>query len=352
MAERRRHSTRRQFVLAAGTAATAGVAGCRGARGRNGTGGTRTATGTNEQGGESTTVAILAAGSLQNALATGLEPVVDVPVRTEAHGSATVARMIAEGQRDPDIVTVADVALFGEPLSPPWHSVFASNAVVIAYNPDTEGGQRLAAAGTDNWYEPLADGTVDVGRTDPDGDPLGYRTLFVFELATRYYEDASNLGERIPERNQIYPETSLLSQFETGSIDAAIAYRNMAIERGYEFIELPDRIDLSNPAHAENWYSRTSYRLPGGREIRGDAISYGSTARRMTDATLAVFAIHTTGGYLEEHGFLLRDQFPAYAGEVPRRVREATARSAGNRSRLDGPRGALSSAVSEITVLI
>jgi hypothetical protein len=43
------------------------------------------------------TVAILAAGSLQHALENGLKPAVDVPVQVEAHGSATVARLIDEG---------------------------------------------------------------------------------------------------------------------------------------------------------------------------------------------------------------------------------------------------------------
>jgi len=341
MAERRRHSTRRRFLLTAGTAAVAGSAGCSGVRGGGGA-----------DGGQSTTIAILAAGSLQNALTNGLGPAVNVPVRVEAHGSATVARMIEAGQRDPDIVSVADTALFEEPLSLPWHSVFASNSIVIAYDPDTDGGQRLAEAGTENWYRPLVDGTVDVGRTDPDQDPLGYRALFVFELASRYYDDASELRERIPRQDQIYPETSLLSKFETGAIEAATVYRNMAVERGYEYIELPDRIDLSNPTYDEDWYSRTSYTLPGGREVRGGTISYGSTVRHVTDAATAVFDAHTTGSYLDEHGFLLREQFPVYRGDVPRRVKERVARSGETQSRLDGSREELSSAVSHISVLI
>ncbi len=349
MAERSLHSTRRRFLLTAGTAAVAGTAGCGGPDRAAPPG---TATGADGREGQSTTIAILAAGSLQNALASGLRPAVDVPVRTEAHGSATVARMVDEGQRDPDIVTVADVALFDAPLAPPWYSVFASNSVVVAYNPDTDGGRQLAGAGTENWYEPLADGTVDVGRTDPDQDPLGYRSLFVFELATRYYDGASNLREQIPRQDQVYPETSLLSRFEAGSIDAAVTYRNMAVERGYEYVELPDEIDLSDPAYAGEWYSTTSYTLPGGRVVRGGVISYGSTIRRMSDAALSVFDVHTTGRYLEEHGLLLREQFPAYRGEAPRRVRETTPPSTGTRSHLAGPGGALSSAVSDITLLV
>lgn len=331
-------TTRRRFLLTAGTAAVAGIAGCTGERSQDGS--------------QSTTVAILAAGSLQNALANGLKPAVDVPVKIEAHGSATVARMIDEGQRDPDIVSVADVALFAEPLSPPWHSVFTSNSVVIAYNPDTDGGERLTEAGTERWYEPIVEENVNIGRTNPDQDPLGYRALFMLELASRYYDDSSNLREQIPQRNQIYPETSLISQFETGSIDAAIAYRNMAVERDYEYIELPDQINLSNPQYAEDWYSTTSYTLPSGQEVQGGLISYGSTIRHMSDAAVSVFDVHTTGSYLEEHGLLLREQFPAYTGDVPQRVRQATGQSSENQSRLGGPNQALSSTVSDITVLI
>jgi molybdate/tungstate transport system substrate-binding protein len=331
-------TTRRRFLFTTGTAAVAGFSGCTGAGRRDR--------------GRSTTIAILTAGSLQNAIANGLKPAVDIPVEVEGHGSATVARMIEEGQRDPDIVSVADVALFAEPLSPSWHSVFTSNSVVIAYNPDTDGGARLAEAGTEGWYEPMVDGTVNIGRTDPDQDPLGYRTLFMLALATRYYNETTDLREQILQQDQIYPETSLISQFETGSIDAAFAYRNMAVEREYEYIELPDQINLSDPQYAEDWYSTTSYTLPSGQEIQGGLISYGSTIRHMSDAAVAVFDAHTTGNYLEEHGFLLRERFPAYTGDIPQRIRQATGEATENRSRFGGPDKELSSTVSDITILI
>jgi molybdate/tungstate transport system substrate-binding protein len=277
-------------------------------------------------------VAILSAGSLQHALEKGLKPAVDVSVRVESHGSATVARMVAEGQRDPDIVTVADTALFEGVLSPAWYSVFASNAVVLAYNPDTAGGERIAAAGPDRWYEPLVAGSVDLGRTDPDQDPLGYRALFALELAARYYDDAPALHRKIPEREQVYPETALISQFETGAVDAALAYRNMAVERGYEYVELPDQIDLSNPEYAEDWYATVAYELPTGQVVRGDTIGYGATIRTSSDAARSVFDAMTTGAYLEESGFLLGEGFPRYEGDVPDAVRRARSESVGDLS--------------------
>ena len=334
--------SRRTFVRSVGGASLASVAGCIGGGHGSNDGGT-----TDRQ-----TIAILAAGSLQHALETGLKPTVDVPVEVEAHGSATVARMIAEGQRDPDMVTVADTALFDEPLSPPWYSVFASNAVVVAYNPDTEGGQRLAEAGTERWYEPMVDGDVSVGRTDPDQDPLGYRTLFTVELASRYYGDASSLREKVLGRAQIYPETGLISRFETGAIDAAFAYRNMAAERGYEYIELPDQIDLSNPEHGDDWYSTVSYTLPSGQEIQGGLISYGSTIRTMSDAAVSVFAEHTTGDYLAEADFVLRDQFPVYEGTPPSQVRDATRQSTASRATNERPSRPVSATVSDLTLLV
>lgn len=350
------HGTRRRLLRTAGAAAVAGIVGCAGrSTGGVETGETTAPADTEPSGSDddrSTTIAILAAGSLQHALEGRLEPSVDVPVRVEAHGSATVARMIDEGQRDPDIVTVADVALFEDPLAPPWYSVFTSNSIVIAYNPDTAGGERLAAAGPEAWYEPMARDDVSVGRTDPDLDPLGYRTLFALELASRYYDDASNLEDQILRRDQIYPETSLISQFETGSIDAAFAYRNMAVERDYAYITLPDQINLSNPRYTDEWYSTVSYTLSSGQPIRGGLISYGSTIRRVTDATLAVFDVHTTGSYLEESGFLLRDRFPRYEGDPPSRLTDATSPSPTSASRTALPDRSLAGTVSDITVLV
>jgi len=321
----------------------------------------------------SATVAILSAGSLQHALEEGLKPAIDAPVRVEAHGSATVARMIDEGQRDPDIVTVADTALFEGVLSPPWYSVFTSNAVVLAYNPDTDGGERIAAAGTGRWYEPLVDGGVDLGRTDPDQDPLGYRALFTLELAGRYYDDAPALHRAVPERGQVYPETALISQFETGSIDAALAYRNMAVERGYDYVELPNEVDLSDPAHAAEWYATVSYELPSGQVVEGAPIGYASTIRKSSEAARSVFAAHTTGDYLADAGFVLRDSYPRYVGEVPDAVRRATDAATGgngsdengsgengsgengsdeNGSDNDGAASSLSGTVSELTLLV
>jgi molybdate/tungstate transport system substrate-binding protein len=323
----------------AGAAGLVGMAGCmRG--GDRGNGGDVDNGG---DGGGSMTIAILSAGSLNNALLSDFKAAVDVPIQVESHGSAQVAQLVSEGLRDPDIVALADTALFNKPLTPSWYSVFTSNAVVIAVN-DTKQGQRVAEAGKDGWYKPMIEDNVKLGRTPPDQDPLGYRALFMFDLASRYYEDANDLRKKIPKRGQIYPETAVLSRFETGALDAAIVYRNMAVERDYEYIDLPNEIDLSSPKYVKEWYSTTSYTLPNGKKIQGDLIPYGATIRHMSDAALSVFDVLTTGNYLTKHGFILRKQFPTYKGDVPKRVKQAVSTSGKSR--------VLSPDVSDITILL
>lgn len=198
MKKQRDGHSRRNFLLATGAAGFATVAGCIGGS-NSGDGGDGSG------GGKSMRIAILSAGSLNNALLSDFKAAVDVSVRIESHGSADVARLIDEGVRDPDIVALADTALFNKLLTPPWYSVFTSNAVVIAIN-DTKQGQRVAKAGKDSWYKPIVNGAVKLGRTPPDQDPLGYRTLFMLDLASQYYADAKNLRETIPKRDKFTPK--------------------------------------------------------------------------------------------------------------------------------------------------
>jgi molybdate/tungstate transport system substrate-binding protein len=270
-------------------------------------------------GGSVETVSMLAAGSLQTALEHGLGPDLDARLQAETRGSAVLARQVAAGQKDPDVVAVADVALFESPLDPSWHATFATNAVVLAYNPETAGGRRVAAAAPDEWYRPLLEETVRLGRTDPDLDPLGYRTLFALELATDHYGTAAALREVVPSRDQLYPETQLVSQLETGSVDAAFVYRNMAVERGYDYVSLPEAVDLSDPDGADQ-YATTSYELPDGTVVLGAPIRYGATVRRGTDAVFDVFGALVDGAYLTEFGFSVPGKYPQFTDDAPKRV--------------------------------
>lgn len=275
---------------------------------------------TNEVGGndQAAPVSILAAGSLSSALEHGLRPAIDRSLQIEARGSAAIARLIDAEQKAPDIVSLADIALF-DLVQPAWFAEFATNSLVIAYNSDTEAGQRLADAGTERWYQAILNSDISIGRTDPALDPLGYRTLFVLALATDHYGTETDLREAIPTQNQLYPETQLISQFETGAIDAAFAYRNMAVERDYDYIELPDPINLSDPEYNDT-YETVSYTLPSGTVVRGGPISYGATIRHPSPATTEVFDAHIAGQYLTEFGFSVPDSYPRFSGDAPTEI--------------------------------
>lgn len=296
--------TRRGFLAASVAAGAVGLAGCATSLGRRS---------------EDRPVSILAAGSLQRTLDEGLRDAVDVPIRVETHGSVTAARLVAEGKRDPDLLALADPSLFADVLDAPWHAEVATNALAIALA-DSSGGRRVADA--DRWFDSVLDGAAALGRTDPDLDPLGYRTLFAVELAADYY-DEPDLRERLLASDQRFPETSLLSRVETGDVDAAVAYRTMAVERGVDYLDLPDAIDLSDPARDDR-YGTASYELPDGTTVRGDHASYAVRARRTDERVLAVYDALTEGTVLRERGFEVPEAFPRYSGEVPAAIRKRT----------------------------
>lgn len=261
-------------------------------------------------------VRLLAAGSLNDALENHLRQRVDIPIHAEAHGSVLVARLVADTRKDPDIVAVADDTLFETILTPDWYGVVATNEIVLGYNEDTDGGSAIVDAGQDEWYRVLLDGDIALGRTDPDLDPLGYRTLFALELAAQYYQTDVDLRDAITAPDQHYPETQLLGQFETGSIDAAFMYRSMAVDRGYDFLDLPATVNLGDPSYTEE-YATTKYTLADGRDVTGDLIRYAATIRHTRPAVESVFEELLAGDALADAGFTVPDDYPVFTPHAP-----------------------------------
>jgi molybdate/tungstate transport system substrate-binding protein len=244
---------------------------------------------------------VLAAGSLQVALEERFREHVDADLSLEARGSAACARMVREGIRDPDVLALADPVLFAGVAD--RYTAFATNALVVAYNPE---GAGTAVRDAERAYDPLLDDDIRLGRTDPETDPLGYRTLFSLGLAEdhwgRPYTDAL-------EGSQVLQETALLSAFETGALDAAVTYRNMAVDHEVPFRELPPELDLSAPRFAEA-YADQSYETPAGQTVTGAPISYGATARSKEGRVEEVFEALVGGDWLGT-GFMIPRTYPA-----------------------------------------
>ncbi|UPW01398.1 extracellular solute-binding protein [Halorussus gelatinilyticus] len=270
---------RRRTLLLSGCGLAAGAVGVRVTESRN-------------EGGRATA---LVAGSLQTVAG-------EVDGATaEAHGSLAAAELVRSGARDPDALALAAPGLVTDLAG--WHAAFATNALTVVYDPESE----YAPVVRDDWRAALAREAVSVGRTDPARDPLGYRTLLALELAGREGAPA----EAIRGNAEVFPETQLLRALEAGGLDAAFAYRNMAVAHDLPHLDLSPRFDLSDPALADHY--RSAAVTVGGETIRGEPIEYG--AAYLTDRGRA-FHRNLVGDAerLREYGFGVPDEFPVVRG--------------------------------------
>jgi len=115
--------------------------------------------------------------------------------------------------------------------------------------------------------------------TGPELDPKGYYTIIMSKLANTYYKDTTIkqkvLGE---DKNpkQLFPEKTLISNLQTGHLDAVAAYKHEPIARGLEYVELPPKINLGNPLFSD-FYKTTTYHTPNGQIVYGKPIYYSVT---------------------------------------------------------------------------
>ena len=222
-------------------------------------------------GGAGGQVNVLYAGSLLSVMETKIGPAfsnLGYDYRGEGHGSIQNANMIIDGQRFPDVfisVGANPINILinnNKPSLAKWYLGFASDEMVIAYNPKSPFASdfQKAKTGVVPWYHVLAKPGIKFLRTDPFLDPKGCYTVIAAKLAGILYHNSSLSssilnGER--NKDQLRPEEILLTLLEQGEADAIPAYKHEAIERGFPFISLPPQINLGNPAFA-NYYKQAS----------------------------------------------------------------------------------------------
>ncbi|MBI5549192.1 MAG: substrate-binding domain-containing protein, partial [Deltaproteobacteria bacterium] len=108
-----------------------------------------------------------------------------VRLRLEPSGSQVAIRKVTEQGARADLVAVADAQLVEKMMVPryaAWNLEFATNEVVLAYQQHSRFTEETDAG---SWPEVLLRPGVRLGRVDPDTAPLGYHTLFVWQLAQR-----------------------------------------------------------------------------------------------------------------------------------------------------------------------
>ena len=271
------------------------------------------------------TVSVLSAGSLASAfeerVGSAFEEATDFGFQGTYYGSRAVMRLVEDGQRRPDVVVSADAELLRERLQPTladWDVVFATNALVIAYNPETDIGVRLADG--EPWHAVLAAADGRIARTDPDLDPLGYRAIQLFDLAESYYDEPGLAGV-LRANTVIEPEEpQLLAAVESGERAAAIAYRNMAHDWDVPSVELPPELNFADPGLADH-YATATYTTEDGTSLPGRPIRYNATVPANAEHPEAgrrfVRLLAERPASLRESGLVVPDGVPKGHGDVP-----------------------------------
>lgn len=220
-----------------------------------------------------------------------IQPVLDafaarenVVVQRESGATLEHVRKITELHRTPDVLLLADADVFPKYLVPAyasWFAEFARNRMVVAF---TSRSKHVDEITPQNWRSILQRSDVEVGRSDPNLAPVGYRTLLLFQLAERYYRQpglAKSLLSHAPDRNIRPNAAELAALLQAGELDYIYEYQSVAESNGLRFISLPPDIDLGDPSRAKQ-YATASVRVRGatpGSEstISGQPILYGLT---------------------------------------------------------------------------
>jgi molybdate/tungstate transport system substrate-binding protein len=222
-----------------------------------------------------------------------------VEVLREIAGSRECARKISELHQPCDVFASADYVVIENLLIPEyadWDLKFASNEMAIVF---TDKSRRAKDINAQNWFDILLDKDVAFGRSDPNADPCGYRTILTMKLAERYY-GKKGLAEQLMNKNteDIRPkEVDLLALLEVGELDYIFIYRSVAEQHGLKYLTLPDEINLKSPDF-EDYYKQASVELDGkkpGEKITqvGAPMVYGVTVpKNSRNPSLATVFIH------------------------------------------------------------
>jgi molybdate/tungstate transport system substrate-binding protein len=207
----------------------------------------------------------------------------NVEILTEAAGSATTIRKVTELGKECGVIASADYALIPEMMFPDyadWYLIFATNQMCLVY---TDQSEYAAEINTDNWYEILQRDGVTYGRSDPDQDPCGYRTLMVWQLAEKHY-GASGLYDKLYEApgDLMRPKSvDLIALLETGDLDYAFEYTSVAAQHNLKYVELAPEINLAD-ATQKDFYAEAKVEIAGTEPgttmiMTGAPVVYGVT---------------------------------------------------------------------------
>jgi len=218
-----------------------------------------------------------------------------------------------------------------------WSVQYAATSMVIAYNPRTPYGARLAAIAHNPSLLPslftlLQEPGLRLGRTDPNADPQGLAFIEMLELAQRQYHLPADAVSKIlrgspsaATGSQIYNPYMLVPRLQAGRLDAISAFRSEAVQLHLRYIPLPSTINLGSPARAP-LYRTVSVQLADGTVVHGQPLLVSIAMVGRPDPAALAFvsfvlspgglALHYQGGFKIFHLTVTAD-----ASAVPRPIR-------------------------------
>jgi len=225
-------------------------------------------------------VIIYRAGSLTRAFVP-LEKVftcqTGIQVKDMAMGSVDAGRQITAGGQSCDLYAPADyldIDLFLKPAGyANFNIVFARGKMVLAYSagglavkklpPIAEPGGQKAVA---KWYEILTMSGVAIGGGNPFLDPGAYRGPMIFQLAEAYYK-VPNLYNNMLEHVVIGGSDPSAPTLGKG-FDFQLTYEHTAratasANPDYRYVNLPDEVNLSDPAKDAFYRQNAVVVIPG-----------------------------------------------------------------------------------------
>ncbi|MFH0902448.1 MAG: extracellular solute-binding protein [Pseudomonadota bacterium] len=201
-------------------------------------------------------------------------------IRLEPSGSLLAIRKVADLGLRADVVAVADAELIETGLVPrlaSWIVEPVTNEIVLAHKDHSRATDEIT---TESWQLVVRRPEVRLGRVDPDQAPLGYHTLFVWQLAGGNGL-ADELAGRCAAEHVVPDETELLALLESRAIDYAFLYRSSAEDHHLKITELRTAENLSRRELSAHYaVASVGIRVKHGEPpatVTGRPITYGIT---------------------------------------------------------------------------
>jgi molybdate/tungstate transport system substrate-binding protein len=250
-------------------------------------------------------VVVWHAGSLTNSfksLETAFTCQTGVQVVDHATGSLDLVRQITFGGQAADVVAPADfldIELFLKPAGDANYDIkFASTKMVLGYLQSdlTAKGYTIADStpfspptsipnAVAGFYNVLLQPNIAIGETGAYSDPTGYRAPMIFRLAQSYFKTPSLynnlLNHLTATAAQGSPSIVLGQGYDFQFVYEVSAYASAKSNPDYRYVNIPDEINLGNPALNE-FYRQAEIVVPdlsgtGFTAIPGHNVVYGVT---------------------------------------------------------------------------